>query len=51
MVESVLSELPLRNLVAFSGGRFSRDTGQLLLDVLNGKRNPLALLKLLKQLF
>jgi len=50
MIESVLSELPLRNLVAFSGGRFTRATGQLLLDVMNGKRNPLALLKLLKQL-
>ncbi|MCU0519497.1 MAG: glycoside hydrolase family 3 C-terminal domain-containing protein [Anaerolineae bacterium] len=50
MVESVLSEMPLRNLVASSSGRFSRENGQLLLDVMNGKRNALALLKLLKQL-
>ncbi len=49
-VEAVMAELPLRALVLFGGGKFTRETGQLLLDVMNGKRSPLALLSLLKNL-
>jgi len=49
-VEAVMAELPLRALVLFSGGKLTRETGQLLLDVMNGKRSKLALLGLLKNL-
>jgi beta-glucosidase len=43
-IEAVMDALPLRTLVLFSGGKFSRETGQALLDVMNGKRSPLDLL-------
>jgi beta-glucosidase len=50
-VEAVIAELPLRTLVLFSGGKLSRESGQVLLDVMNGDRSPLALVTMLKDLF
>ncbi|MBN1247121.1 MAG: glycoside hydrolase family 3 C-terminal domain-containing protein [Anaerolineae bacterium] len=51
MMAAMMRELPFRTAILFSGGRLTRDDGQLILDVLNGVRRPTALLGLLMAVF
>jgi beta-glucosidase len=51
MMVAMMNELPFRAAVAFSGGRLTREEGQLILDVLNGVRRPMALLGLVQAVF
>jgi beta-glucosidase len=51
MMAAMMNELPFRAAVGFSGGRLTREEGQLILDVLNGVRRPMALLGLVQAVF